>query len=57
MNMLTTGELAKKLRATPRTVRRWVKQGKIPCIKITTKRLMFHEGQVESALLKMAKRK
>ena len=33
-NFLTIDEAAEKLKVSPRTVRRWIKQGDLPAIKI-----------------------
>ena len=50
MNMLTTKELSDKLNVHPETIRRMVKRGQIPFIKLSEKEFRFNLENVIKAL-------
>ena len=47
---LTAVELAQRLRVQPQTIRGWVRQGRIPVIRLSAKALRFDWGDVMAAL-------
>ncbi len=50
MNLLTTKELSDKLNVHPETIRRMVKRGQIPFIKLSEKEFRFNLENVIKAL-------
>jgi excisionase family DNA binding protein len=49
-DLLTTNDIAAKLRLKPTTIREWVRQGRIPEIKLSRKVRRFDLGEVLAAL-------
>ena len=47
---LTTYELARILRLSPRTVAKWAAQGRIPSLRVSKKGFRFRWDRVEAAL-------
>ena len=45
--LLTVNELAALLKVHPKTVRAWVKQGKIPVIKMPGRGVRFDQDKIE----------
>lgn len=50
MKYLTVAEAAELLRATPRTVRRWAKAGKIPATQVPGGKFLFAEDKLRQFL-------
>ncbi len=50
MELLTVNELADRFRVRPETIKVWVKQGRIPVIRVTGKTLRFDAQAVTTAL-------
>lgn len=48
--LLTTAELARTLRITPETVRKWSRTGRIPAMRCSPKALRFDMDAVLAAL-------
>ena len=48
--LLSTRELAHYLNVTPKTVMRWVTDGRIPCYRVNQRLIRFDREQVEAAL-------
>ena len=48
--LLTSRELAQRLRVNRDTVLRWTRQGRIPCLRGSQKPLLYDLQAVESAL-------
>lgn len=48
--LMTTLELAKRLRVTPRTITLWAQLEKIPCIRISAKEYRYKWSQIAKAL-------
>jgi excisionase family DNA binding protein len=51
-NLLTTAELAKRLKVTPDTVREWTRRGSIPGIRLSAKVIRYDLRQVLAAIAK-----
>ncbi|HUX03092.1 MAG TPA: helix-turn-helix domain-containing protein [Phycisphaerae bacterium] len=49
-DVLTVGELARRLKVTRRTIRAWTADGKIPAMRIGEKTLRYDWGRVVEAL-------
>ncbi len=48
---IDTAELAEALKVSPKTIRKWVSQGRLPALQIAPRaRLRFNRDQVEAAL-------
>jgi excisionase family DNA binding protein len=46
--LLKTGDVAERLGVTDQTVRRWVKRGELPVVRLGQSTVRFEEGAVES---------
>lgn len=46
----TSEELASQLRVSVETIRTWARQGRIPCVRISQRPLLFDADEVESLL-------
>lgn len=44
---LTTAEAARELRVSVNTLLRWVQQGKVPCIRLGRRKLIFSRKEIE----------
>lgn len=53
MNLLTTAEVATKLRTSRRTIQRLIADGVLPVIRIGRRKNLFDEAKVEAALKKL----
>lgn len=51
-DFITTNELLTKLPVSKRTICKWVAEGKIPCIKLSARKTLFHWKSVQDALLR-----
>jgi len=47
---LTAAELAERLRVRPDTVRRWMRAGRIPVLRVSEKVVRYDYGEVIEAL-------
>ena len=54
--LLTCGELAIRLRLKPETVRRWVRQKRVPAIRLSPKVVRFDWEAVRRALASVSLR-
>jgi excisionase family DNA binding protein len=54
--LMTGGDLAKRLRVSADTVRRWAREGRIPEVRVSRKVRRFRETEVLAALDKMGVR-
>ena len=52
LNFFTSREIAKELRVSVSTIRRWIKEGVIPVIHVTKRKLLFDGEKVKAALSK-----
>lgn len=50
--LLTTQELAKRLRVSPETVRDWARRGRIPRLRLSPKAIRYSAEAVLAALSK-----
>lgn len=50
--LLTIGQLAKRLNVHRDSIRRWVRAGVIPCIRITNRTVRFDFDEVTRAIRK-----
>lgn len=48
--LITTSELAEKLKVHPHTIRLWVKNGKIPYIKLSERDFRYYYSKVIETL-------
>jgi len=55
--ILTTEDLARRLRVRPDTVRRWVRGGRIPVLRVSEKVVRYDYGEVIEALRARGRRK
>ena len=55
--IVTVGELAKRLHLKPETIRIWARQGLIPSLRPTPKVLRFDMQSVLAAIRKISKRR
>jgi excisionase family DNA binding protein len=49
-DLLTTAELARRLKVTAKTVREWVQAGRLPCVRPSRKVMRFDWAAVRGAL-------
>jgi len=54
--LLTTGELAIRLRVRPRTVQHWARSGRIPAVRLSAKVVRYYFDAVLRALQTQADR-
>jgi excisionase family DNA binding protein len=54
--LLTVNQLAERLHIRPRTVQTWVRQGRIPAIKLSSKVIRFDWNAVLTELREQAER-
>ncbi|HED52826.1 MAG TPA: DNA-binding protein [Phycisphaerales bacterium] len=50
--LITTRDLARRLGVSSNTIRKWVRQGRIPCIRVGQKTLRFDAVAVMDSLRK-----
>lgn len=55
--LLTTRQLAKRLRVTIHTIRRWAREGKLPHLRIGPKVIRFSWLEIQNAVKKLRKSK
>jgi len=48
--LITTSELASRLGVTSDTIRKWTREGRIPCLRVGQKTLRFDADAVMAAL-------
>lgn len=48
--LLTAAELARQLRVQVDTVRRWAREGRIPCLRISPKVVRYERARVVDAI-------
>jgi len=54
VNLMTARELADMLGLSPETVLRWVRQGRLPAIRLPGGAIRFREGEVDQWLAERA---
>lgn len=47
---LTTQEASRELRVHPNTLLTWVKQGKVPCVRLGGRKLLFSRKEIEAVI-------
>lgn len=50
VRLITTRELARRLGVTSNTIRKWTREGRIPCLRIGQKTLRFNAAAVIKVL-------
>lgn len=48
-HIITTAEAARLLRVSPRTIKRWIRDGTVPSIKVGGRRLVLIKEIIDSA--------